>query len=177
MAIMKFVETTSDKILTIPIVPGQYVVCTNTGETFYDDTNGIRIRNDDIIKLDSEVQREALVNPVNGKLYLCIDSVKLYLYYNIWMEISTTKESTKASMVSSINTITSLQTKIPINVNGYNKDTDSLMVFLNSTLLPQTNYTISYDSKNIVSTVSGWDATTTSPNIFNMIVFKNISQL
>ena len=75
--------------------------------------------------------------------------------------------------------VTEFTTTVDIGISTFNKDTDLLMVFLNSIYLEEgDDYTISPDSKKIVyaGDEAGWDGTDAS-QVFNFIVFKNVSDV
>ena len=75
--------------------------------------------------------------------------------------------------------VTEFTTTVDIGISTFNKDTDLLMVFLNSIYLEEgDDYTISPDSKKIVyaGDEAGWDGTDVS-QVFNFVVFKNVSDV
>lgn len=76
--------------------------------------------------------------------------------------------------------LTSNKNTIPIGIDGYDKDEDNLMVFNNTTFLSKTtdtftgDYKVSDDSKNIIKTSDNWVASSTSPQLFIFLCFKNV---
>lgn len=89
MALIRNIETISISLKTIPVKSGQVIYCTDTKETYMDSTEGQRIQLSDIIKLATETDREMLLCPIVGKIYLVESTNKLYKYNGeIWEAIT-----------------------------------------------------------------------------------------
>lgn len=72
------VESKAQDPSVIPIKDGQFLMATDTGSLFYDAVNK-RIQFMDIIKLDTEAQRIALVAPID-KFYFVKESATLWKF-------------------------------------------------------------------------------------------------
>lgn len=71
-------------------------------------------------------------------------------------------------------TISQSTNKVTIGIDGYDKDTDLLLVYKNSVYIENlVDYTISSDSLSITSLDGNWDSNTQ----FNFICFKNVPEL
>ena len=71
------VESKAKSVSIIPIKAGQFLMTTDTRSIFYD-LEDSRIQLTDILELDTEVERQALIAPVN-KFYFIKDTGALYL--------------------------------------------------------------------------------------------------
>ena len=63
MAMISYIETIRDSINAVPEVQGQLIYCTDTMETFYDTSDGVRVQMGDIVYVATEAEREALLAP------------------------------------------------------------------------------------------------------------------
>ena len=73
-------------------------------------------------------------------------------------------------------TITNHTSTVDIGISEYNNREDTLFVYLNSTYLEEgQDYTIDRNNRLIHSVRDNWDGTE-DPQVFNFIVFKNVSQ-
>lgn len=129
MSIFRPIETTSSMIDTIPIVHGQYIFCSDSGEIFIDNTRG---------------QRMAVNRPMSVK--------------------------------KSTSTFTSNIDCVNIDIEGFDSETDTLLVYLNSVYLDEgSDYVINKETNTITSVNSEeWISSENEPSIFNFIAFCNI---
>lgn len=129
MSIFRPIETTSSMIDTIPIVHGQYIFCSDSGEVFIDTTKG---------------QRIAVNKPMSVK--------------------------------KSTSTFTSSTDSVNINIEGFDSETDTLLVYLNSVYLDEgSDYMIDKETNTITNITDGeWISSESAPSIFNFIAFCNI---
>lgn len=77
-------ETTRSKVMDVslrPIIAGQYLICTDTGDVFYDTEDGVRKHLTDIIELETEAERQAILAPIN-KFYFVKTTGSLWKYNN-----------------------------------------------------------------------------------------------
>lgn len=84
--------------------------------------------------------------------------------------------STSVSSYKNTYTISGADTNtVPIGISAFNKDTDILYVYENSTYIEVTeDYTIDSASENIIKVSGVWAGT--NATIFNFIVLKNVNQ-
>lgn len=80
------------------------------------------------------------------------------------------------SLLKSTSTITSRTPVVNIGVSGYNKTTDILFVYVNSTYLEEGQDYIIEDDRIIRSINGDWDGTQES-QVFNFVIIKNITQV
>lgn len=78
------VESKARSTTQLPISEGQFLMTSDTKNVFYD-LAGERIQLTDIIELDTEVQRQAILAPLN-KFYFVKDTGSLWRYNNEWLE-------------------------------------------------------------------------------------------
>ena len=91
-AMIKYLDILRSELDHLPIIPGQIYYCGDSRETFYDSNAGIRVQMGDVIyNVETEAEREALIAPVEGKLYYIKESGLFYVYDNdIWSTVSDT---------------------------------------------------------------------------------------
>ena len=174
MAMFKPIETIQSNLELIPVKAGQVIYCTDSRETFMDNNQGERVKMGDIITLETESDRESIFVPLLDKLYLVLETNKLYRFNgDEWICIS---NNTKISLIKNSITLTANSTKAKIGIPGFDKTKDTIMVYVNSVYLDEgSDYTIDSTSENLLPVGSStWYATSKEPAIFNFIVFKNI---
>lgn len=72
----------------IPLVPGQYLICTDTGDLFYDTADSKRKHLTDIIDLDTDAERTAILVPLD-KTYFVKSTGHFWRYLNsAWADLS-----------------------------------------------------------------------------------------
>lgn len=87
---INFYDTVESKLKTHNFESGSIYICRDSKKIYVDSSyGGNRIDiSGSIETIDTETNREAMSNPVDGKLYLVLDSKKLYAYVNGWIAIS-----------------------------------------------------------------------------------------
>lgn len=173
MAIMfKPVEVIKSRLNSLPVKHGQYIVCTDSQES-YIDTNNERIKIGDIILLDTEDDRNDMLAPLIDKLYVVKNTNKLYRYNGSdWICLSNNN-----SIFSQRRNykITSNTPKVTLGIEGLDLNRDTVLVFLNSVFLEEgTDYRIDNNYLLPGNGESQWEATTTQPLHFNLVIIKNI---
>ncbi len=78
------VESKARDTTQLPIREGQFLMTSDTKNVFYDLTSE-RMQLTDIIELDTEEQRQAILAPLN-KFYFVKDTCSLWRYNNEWVE-------------------------------------------------------------------------------------------
>ncbi|MGL5752693.1 MAG: hypothetical protein ACRCXT_19300 [Paraclostridium sp.] len=175
MAINKYIETYSYKIGDIPIVHGQTIVCIDTRDTYFDEYYGERIKISDIIPLETEADRESILVPLPDKLYLVKETNKLYTSDTTnWIPVNKEMVSIKSSYV-----ISDYTNEIPIQIPSFNKNSDTILVYVNSVYLEEgIDYIIDDLSQSIATpNLESWYATADDNQLFNFIVFKNVKSV
>ena len=84
--IMSLIATTSEKIRSLLIKDGQLVFVQDLGRIAFD-FNGKRVFYNQIVEIDTEADRLALKNPLNG-YYFVIGSGVLWFYKDEWVQIT-----------------------------------------------------------------------------------------
>lgn len=110
------------------IMKNQLIYCIDTKECYYDVSDKSRIQLGCTIQLDSEVIRNEIINPFKNKIYIVLDSNKLYRYTTKWIEV------TKADDILDI--VASAQELIPTTITKsgvkYAPKTTAKNVYLNN---------------------------------------------
>lgn len=92
----KAYETYQSKVLNTglcPIKPGQYLICIDTGNVYYDTNENVRRQLTDIIDLDTDAQRLAIVAPLD-KFYFVKGTRHLWRYTDgVWHDLSASASS------------------------------------------------------------------------------------
>lgn len=71
-----------------PIAPGQYFICTDSGDVFYDTADGVRKHLTDIIDLETDAERAAILTPLD-KMYFVKETAHFWRYLNgTWADLS-----------------------------------------------------------------------------------------
>ena len=96
-----------------------------------------------------------------------------------WIEIGAGGNSGTTNVtLSSTTTISSPTSEVRIGIDGFNKSTDFLTVYKNSTYLTEgVDYEISSDSSKIVSKNGNWNTESLSDYRFSFIVMKEVSKV
>ncbi len=85
-SVLKLVATTSSKIRDLVISDGQLIFVQDLGRIALD-FKGKRVFYNQIVELETEADRLALENPLNG-YYFVIDKACLWLYKDEWIQIT-----------------------------------------------------------------------------------------
>ena len=225
MALLRPIETIESRLSEIAIKQGQLIFCTDTNNIYLDNCDNCRVHMADIIKLKSESDREFIIAPLIGKIYLVEETNKFYKYNGSdWETISvdisinadkvphtdlvpcTLEKKNQAYAPKTLgsvvylqdgktvnDTITELKKQISIQpalttlkntvvidkdtntvsigIDNFNKTTDILFVYVNSTYIEvDQDYTI-VDDNTIQKSNGVWEATT-DKTTFNFVVIK-----
>lgn len=82
----------------------------------------------------------------------------------------------KVKLIKKSTDITNATNTVAIGIPGFDKATDSMLIFKNTTLLNDDEFTISEDSKNIVKSEGNWNEINETMT-FTFIVFKYVPEL
>lgn len=85
-SVMSLIATTSSRIRELVIKDGQLIFIQDLGRIAFD-FKGQRVFYNQIVELDTEAERQALENPLNG-YYFVIDSACLWFYQDGWIQIT-----------------------------------------------------------------------------------------
>lgn len=95
-------ETTRSKVKNTslcPIAPGQYLICTDSGDVFYDTEDGVRKHLTDIIDLETDAERTAILAPLD-KMYFVKETAHFWRYLNgLWVDVSAATAGGKSKAV------------------------------------------------------------------------------
>ena len=95
-----------------------------------------------------------------------------------WIEIGTGGSNTKTLSLSSSTVVSSPVREVAIGIKDFNKNTDFLMVYKNSTYLTEgVDYDISSDSTKIVSRTGNWNADSLGDYRFSFVVIKEVEKV
>lgn len=79
----------SEVISATGISAGSLICCKDSSNIYMVPTTGTTpVKMSDTIKMLTNSQREALLAPINGKLYFCYDTGKMWMYYNDWVLVT-----------------------------------------------------------------------------------------
>lgn len=84
--VMSLVATTSSRIMDLVIKDGQLVFIRDLGRIAFD-FKGERTFYNQIVELEYEAERQALVSPLSG-YYFVIDTAVLWFYKDGWIQIT-----------------------------------------------------------------------------------------
>lgn len=84
--VLSLVATSSSKIRELVIKNGQLIFVQDLGRIAFD-FNNKRVFYNQIVELDTEIERQNLVSPLNG-YYFVIDTAVLWHYQNGWTQIT-----------------------------------------------------------------------------------------
>ena len=135
------IQTVQSNLNEIEIIPGQWILCTDTKEYYNDVKDGVRIKISDTIVLESEDDRTGTTIPINGKFYLVKGSGILYQYNNdTWNPIKTTASSVITEDGSTVEEKLQTISKIGRTVSYVEVETDG-----------QTDFTVPFPFENYLS--------------------------
>lgn len=80
------VATKASRVRELPIKDGQLIFIQDIGRIAFD-FNGTRVFYNQIVELNTEVERQNLENPLNG-YYFVIDEAVLWFYKDGWTQIT-----------------------------------------------------------------------------------------
>lgn len=90
-AILSVCATTSERVKDLVIKNGQLIFIQDTCRIALDYKNKRTFYNQ-IEELETDLDRENLSDPVNGKFYFIIETAVLWRYYNEWIQITSKPE-------------------------------------------------------------------------------------
>lgn len=88
--VLSVVATTSSRVKDLVIKDGQLIFVQNIGRIAFD-FNGKRVFYNQIVELETEGERLALVSPISG-YYFILDTACLWFYQDEWIQITTRPE-------------------------------------------------------------------------------------
>lgn len=101
-------ETTRSKVNDTslrPIVPGQYLICTDSGDVFYDTKDGVRKHLTDIIDLTTDAERIAILTPLD-KMYFVKETAHFWRYLDgLWVDLSVVASNISVKLYSKTFTV------------------------------------------------------------------------
>ena len=89
MAITQSAETILANLDTIPVMSGQVIYVRDTRDLYFDSLNGTRVRIADVVWLNTEAERVALLSPPE-KLYYVRGTQTLWVYSGGWVQLNET---------------------------------------------------------------------------------------
>ena len=99
--IVKYIETIDSKLASIPINIGNIIYVKDTADTYFDSSDMRRIKLGDIIQIATEEDRRSIIAPLENKLYLVIDTSKMYLYHDsMWVAINAENNTTTCNILA-----------------------------------------------------------------------------
>lgn len=84
--VMSLVATSSSRVRQLPIKDGQLIFVQDLGRIAFD-FKSKRVFYNQIVELETEVERQALESPLNG-YYFVIDEACLWFYKDGWVQIT-----------------------------------------------------------------------------------------
>ena len=88
--IFYYTEIVKDNLDITNVIGGQFVFCTDTFDVFYDRDLETRIQIDqgDVFFLNTDEDREAILNPLKNKIYYVKSTNTPYRYNGEWFKIT-----------------------------------------------------------------------------------------
>ena len=83
---MSLVATSSSRVRELPIKDGQLIFIQDFGRIAFD-FKGKRVFYNQIVELETDIERQALENPLGG-YYFVIDEACLWFYKDEWIQIT-----------------------------------------------------------------------------------------
>lgn len=114
----------------IPLVPGQYLICTDTGDLYYDTADSRRKHLTDIIDLDTDAERVAILVPLD-KIYFIKDTGHFWRYLaGAWVDLTTLASGGSSKSVSAVLLADAwADSQQTVAVEGLKKDQNGIMGF------------------------------------------------
>ena len=86
MSRIKFLELNESEVLSGSSIDAGSLICCKDSTNIYmvPTTGGTPVKMAETTKYLTEAQRADILAPINGKMYYCIDTNKLWVYYNSW---------------------------------------------------------------------------------------------
>lgn len=89
--ILSVIGTVKSRLPDLSIKNGQLIFVQDSS-TIALDINGKRTFYNEIIKIDSDDQREAILAPISGGFYFVVETAVLWTYQTRWIQITTPPE-------------------------------------------------------------------------------------
>ena len=94
------------------LTPGSFICCKDSTNIYMVPTTGGKpIKMSETTKFITESNRASILAPINGKMYFCYDTGKMWIYYNGWVcmnpDISTEFDIENVTVTSTGNVIIS----------------------------------------------------------------------
>lgn len=89
--ILSVIGTVKSRLPDLSIKNGQLIFVQGNRRTVLD-INGKRTFYNEIIKIDSDDQREAILAPISGGFYFVVETAVLWTYQTRWIQITTPPE-------------------------------------------------------------------------------------
>lgn len=106
----------------VPIIPGRYLICKDTGDIFYDTNDGTRKHLTDIVDIETESARAELLAPLN-KFYFVKETSHFWRYTDgSWVDLTPNYDTEFVSTILSANGWTNRTQKITISGLGQNQN-------------------------------------------------------
>ena len=136
--LLKMIDCLQADLDDIPIVPGQWILCTDTKEYYNDVDTGVRIKISDTIQLDTDSDRQSII-PINGKFYFVKSTGILWMYdSNAWTPVGTKASAITTDDGSTVEAKLATISKIGRSVQYVTVTTDGQSSF--TIPFPFTNY-------------------------------------
>lgn len=90
--VLSVIATTRSRLSDLVIRDGQLIFLRDNGRVAFD-WGGVRTFYNQITELDSELERENLENPVNGRYFFVIETAVLWTYQNGWVQLTRNEEN------------------------------------------------------------------------------------
>lgn len=87
MAQTSFVYTTSDKLSSIDIIPGQIIFCQDDNSIRVDNQNNVRVNYSNVIDIATDAERLALENPTRA-IYFVVETGSIWKYTTTWIQLT-----------------------------------------------------------------------------------------
>lgn len=92
------VKSKAESTTLIPIIPGRYLICTDTSDVYYDNKDRIRKRLSDIVDLNTDTERAAIIAPLD-KFYYVKETAHLWRYQDSkWVDLTAVAEPVSKSV-------------------------------------------------------------------------------
>ena len=149
--IFKPKEVTKDKLDSLPILAGQMITCSDTGELYFDTSSSQRISISNFIFCETKTDLDNITTYLTDKIYLNKEDNSIWKYngsnlVNINPKISVEKTTLGLNDLIVENNLIS---GFIIPFEDYTLDSNDLLIYLNSTLLMESeDYNLSFNSEN-----------------------------
>ena len=109
MAKLRYMDSVSTGVHLEPIDTGKLIYCADNGELYYDVNNSLRTLVTRFVRINTEIERLALTDIAQDKIYLVHETKSVYRYYNAWIAV---KENTEINDIIGVFTDLTVGTAI-----------------------------------------------------------------